>query len=335
MLHIFLLVLLLAVNVSSAFAECGTADIAVLDTGIALSHPDFSGKVVLPKGTSDFGNLDQNPQDDMMAVVEPGGKPVFYGGHGTSVAGIALGLHNSSPAAVAQLSCPVKVMPFKIALSSCSYSQWEQMDCLSAQAALAALDAAIREPNIKVINMSFGIKEPVFAQQLIFRLQDAKARGKFVVISAGNDSEDLDSLLGLINSRLPVKLCRGKSPKCKRKVFQGLALGPALIREYPNLVLVASASRHGMDQYSNFGKQTVHLGTEGENIFSVDVAGISPTREYSGTSQSAPRVSRALALLAAQYPRDNYLNTLNRLKNLLRKDNQAVNTTTIWGGYLQ
>jgi len=70
--------------------------IAIVDTGIDLSHPDLSGKLV---SGYDFVNNDSNPQDDH--------------GHGTHVAGIAAAKTNNGTG-VAGLAWGAQIMPVKV-----------------------------------------------------------------------------------------------------------------------------------------------------------------------------------------------------------------------------
>lgn len=328
-MKLFFTLLVLGLNTSFLLAECRPANIAVVDSGIDLAHPDFQGRLV--EGY-DFGNNDLVPQDDTMAQDKDTRGYYDYSGHGTHVSGIALGLYGNTPKAVAHLSCPVKVMPLKINSTRCSWSQAEFMDCIAgSEAALAAIDYAIRQPNIRVINMSFGLNDATLIQGLIYKLEAAKARGIFAVLAAGNDYVDLDSELDKIASSGKLKICRGR--RCPPRRYNGGALRKVLIRTYPNLILVANASQNFFDSYSNYGKQSVHLAAMGEDIYSTAVGSLSPIQR-SGTSMSAPKVSRALALLTAQYPNDNYLATIRRLKGLLRYDNLDGKNKTVWGGYL-
>ena len=96
-----LIFLALLTNSLEVRAECRPSDIAVVDSGVDLNHPDFQGRLVQGH---DFANGDDKPDDDSQAQFEPGGLYEFAGGHGTHVAGIALGLHGSSPSKVAHLS---------------------------------------------------------------------------------------------------------------------------------------------------------------------------------------------------------------------------------------
>ncbi|RMF33417.1 MAG: peptidase S8 [Chloroflexi bacterium] len=70
--------------------------IAVLDTGVDLTHPDLQGKLV---AGYDFINNDSNPSDDQ--------------GHGTHVAGIAAALSNNSRG-IAGVSWGARIMPVKV-----------------------------------------------------------------------------------------------------------------------------------------------------------------------------------------------------------------------------
>lgn len=70
--------------------------IAIVDTGIDLTHPDLAGKLA---GGIDIVNGDSTPQDD--------------NGHGTHVAGIAAALSNNG-AGVAGVSWGARLMPIKV-----------------------------------------------------------------------------------------------------------------------------------------------------------------------------------------------------------------------------
>jgi thermitase len=70
--------------------------IAVIDTGVDLSHPDLAGKIV---AGYDFANSDPVPQDDY--------------GHGTHVAGIAAAIADNGEG-VAGIAWGAHIMPIKV-----------------------------------------------------------------------------------------------------------------------------------------------------------------------------------------------------------------------------
>jgi thermitase len=130
--------------------------IAVLDTGVDLSHPDLSAKIT---SGFDFVENDTDPQDD--------------NGHGTHVAGIAAATTNNSTG-VAGASWGAQVMPIKILnrYGSGSYSD------------LAAAVIWAADHGADVINMSLGGGSP--SSILEDAVNYAYARGVVQVAAAGN-----------------------------------------------------------------------------------------------------------------------------------------------------
>lgn len=129
----------------------GNADItvAILDSGVSLAHPEFSGRIWTNSSETanssdsdnngytddingwDFANGDNNPSDDH--------------GHGTNVAGITLANGNNNDG-YAGVDWKSQLMPLKILDGNNSgfYSWW-----------IAAIDYAVNN-GAKVINMSVG-----------------------------------------------------------------------------------------------------------------------------------------------------------------------------------
>ncbi len=130
--------------------------IAVLDTGVDLSHPDLSAKIT---SGFDFVENDTDPQDD--------------NGHGTHVAGIAAATTNNS-IGVAGTSWGAQVMPIKIMnrYGNGSYSD------------LAAGVIWAADHGAHIINMSLGGNSP--SPVLEDAVNYAYARGVVQVAAAGN-----------------------------------------------------------------------------------------------------------------------------------------------------
>ncbi|HXF64859.1 MAG TPA: S8 family serine peptidase [Caldilineaceae bacterium] len=130
--------------------------IAVVDSGIALTHPEFAGRLV--QGY-DFVNEDDFPEDET--------------GHGTHVAGIiAAGMDNGQGVAGVCAGC--RLLPVKV-LNSANQGAWSDL----AQGILYAADNGAR-----IINLSLGSPTP--SQTLEAAIRYAQQRGALIIAAAGN-----------------------------------------------------------------------------------------------------------------------------------------------------
>ena len=130
--------------------------IAIIDTGIDLTHPDLAGKIV---AGYDFVNSDFDPQDD--------------NGHGTHVSGIAAAITNNS-LGVAGISWGAKLMPLK-ALNAFGNGTFDDV-------AAAIVWAA--DHGAQVVNLSLGGTNPSTILQSA--VEYANAKGCVVIAAAGN-----------------------------------------------------------------------------------------------------------------------------------------------------
>lgn len=152
--------------------------IAVIDTGVDLSHPDLASKIwnnpreIAGNGVDDdcdgyiddwrgwdFFNQDNNPQDDH--------------GHGTHVSGIAAASSNNS-LGITGIAWGARVMPLKV-LSSGGYGS--ESDVASAMTWAA-------DHGAKVINLSLG--GPVASYVMEAAVNYAYTHGVTVAAAAGN-----------------------------------------------------------------------------------------------------------------------------------------------------
>jgi thermitase len=134
--------------------------IAIVDTGVDLTHPDFSCPGKLTAGW-DFVNNDSDPSDDY--------------GHGTHVAGIAAACTNNSTG-VAGVSWGARIMPVKVLGSSGSGS----VDNVAQGIIYAADNKA------QVINMSLGGYGLENDQTFINAIVYAYSKGCLLVAAGGN-----------------------------------------------------------------------------------------------------------------------------------------------------
>ncbi|MCP4143323.1 MAG: peptidase S8, partial [Chloroflexi bacterium] len=132
--------------------------IAIVDTGVDLTHPDLASKII---AGYDFVNNDAVAQDD--------------NGHGSHVAGIAAAASNNA-AGVAGTSWGARIMPVKVLNASKSGT--------FANAAAGIIWAA--DNGAHIINLSLGGK----SHSAIFQNAIDYAYGKGVVIIAASGNND-------------------------------------------------------------------------------------------------------------------------------------------------
>jgi subtilisin family serine protease len=256
----------------------GRTVVAVIDTGVDLTHPDLArnlwrnadeipgngrdddanGYVDDARGY-DFANNDPTPSDDH--------------GHGTHVAGI-IGAVGNNGVGVSGVAWTTTLMPLKF------------MDAAGngyTSDAVRAIDYAVAN-GAKVINNSWGTdhSDPFLADAI----GRARAAGVVVVSSAGNDGRNVDT-----TPQYPA----------------GYA------RQFDNAVAVAATDSAGrLATYSNFGTQSVMLAAPGSGVLSTTTGGGYGTK--SGTSMATPFVSGAVAVLWDANPAWTYRQVLAKLR---------------------
>lgn len=136
----------------------GSVTIAILDSGVNVSHPEFAGRLA---AGYDFVNSDADPSDDF--------------GHGTMVAGIAAATGNNA-IGVAGIDWQARIMPVKVlGASGAGYSS------VIAKGIVWAADQGAR-----VINMSFGSSYE--SSTLKSAVEYAASKNVVMVAAAGNES---------------------------------------------------------------------------------------------------------------------------------------------------
>jgi thermitase len=136
--------------------------IAVIDSGVDTTHPDFSPARFVAGYDFIGGTVAQT--DDF--------------GHGTHVAGIAAGTGNNATG-IAGMSWNTKIMPLKVL-----DSHGDGWDTDVAAAITYAADRNVAPNNVRVINLSLG--GPATTQLLNDAISYALGRGVLVVAAAGN-----------------------------------------------------------------------------------------------------------------------------------------------------
>ncbi len=238
------------------------AIVAVLDSGIALDHPDLVNNIwqnpsELDDGVDNDGN---GFADDIYGAdwVHGDGMPDDEDGHGTHVAGtIAADADDGNPAV--GVAPGARVMPLKFLDGQGSGNVGD---------AIAAIDYAVAN-GADVINASWG--GPDYSTALEDAIRRAGDAGVIVATAAGNDASDNDSTPTYPSSM-----------------------------SLPNLISVAATDSEGKPaSFSNYGRYSVDLAAPGVDIYST-VGG--SYEAWSGTSMATPFVAGVAALLRSAEP---------------------------------
>jgi len=293
-----------AIDADDAWAEgyLGSSDVtvAILDTGIGYTHPDVYGLVDLERSASFL------PTDDMyVAYYFPGAHPVadlHY--HGTHVAATVA----SNGLAAAGVTSQTTLMGVKV----CSILGGCPGDAIT-KGILHAVDNGA-----DVINMSLGgtfdkKDYPGYVSVINKLFNYANSKGVTVVVSAGNEADDLDH-----NGSEYKTYCDTPSTICVS------ATGPTYADDIywgPWYEIDAPA------YYTNYGRSAINVAAPGGNsggyiwaacsTFSLVIPDCQ-TGAYvvglGGTSMASPHVAGLAAMLVDQYG-----NNPGRIKTALQQ----------------
>jgi subtilisin family serine protease len=158
--------------------------VAILDTGIDLTHPALIGNLWTnakeasgKSGVDDDGNgyVDDVHGYDFIHNTPDPTDDVY---HGTYVAGI-IGASGQNPAGVAGVCWNVSLMPLKVA----------DADGANLNAAVAAIEYAVAN-GAQIINASWAGSD--YSESLKQAIEAAQAKGVLFVASAGNGAQNVD-----------------------------------------------------------------------------------------------------------------------------------------------
>ena len=247
--------------------------VAVLDSGVELTHPALAGKL-LPG--FDFVDFDTDPSE--------GGTSASPGwGHGTHVAGL-----------VALAAPGAKIMPVRVLDPDGFGNAW-----VLAEALLYAVNPdgnPATDDGAHVINMSLGTISPT----KLFYSMSALISCTIVAAAPGEPMLDFSD-----------PGYDGDKQRCANSKGAVIAAasgndGTDRIREYPaaesahgKLSIGASTSVRRLASFSNFGSK-VDVAAPGEGITSTMAGGAYAT--WSGTSMATPLAAGTAALLRSRFP---------------------------------
>jgi subtilisin family serine protease len=294
--------------------------IAILDTGVDLSHPDLSPNLWVNTGETaangidddgngyvddidgyDFLRNDPSPQDNTV-------------GHGSHVAGIAAAAANNSIGGAGV--CPA----CRLMILRAGDDGGFPLD-----ATLEAIVYAV-ENGADIINMSLG--GPIWSKLLRKALASAGDSGVLVVAAAGNSDRDNDQLYYL----------PGGDP---------FAPDYPASHDLPNIISVAASNDldrfayfTGCDlagggaecSFTNWGHTSVDLAAPGVDILSTYLSGGYAT--LNGSSMSAPFVSGVAGLVLSQNPSYTPLQVKNAILNSVDHPQDLAGGFTVTSGRL-
>ena len=269
--------------------------VAVIDTGVQLTHPDLVNRLWTNTGETpsngmdddgngyvddvngfDFGDLDGNPTQTN-ATCDSTGCPA----HGTHVAG-TVGAQMNNGQGVAGVCPDCRIMAIKVTTGTTSN--------FTTTARLIQAYAYVADNGADIVNGSYG--GPIWSEAERAALKAAGTDGVLFAFAAANSALDND-----------VSACRG-----------GLNCAPAYPASYNLGTIVSTAASNDLDRYgyfsnctpipncafSNWGHDSVDVAAPG-----VDIISTRPGSAYftiDGTSMASPHVAGALGLIKSEHP---------------------------------
>lgn len=266
--------------------------VAVIDSGVDLSHADLASRIWVNPGEVPGNGRD----DDNNGYVDDHRGWNFLGnngdvrddnGHGTHVSGV-IAAAGDDGVGVSGVASDVRVMPLKFINSKGDGSVSQ---------AVKAIYYAVQH-GAKIINASWGGGSK--DQALSDAIKHAGDRGVVFVTAAGNDGENNDSVSNY----------------------------PANEKQANVLSVAAIDSAGNLAGFSNYGAGSVHLAAPGAGIRSTVPGGYD---NYSGTSMAAPFVAGTVALLATRHPEFSAAQLVQRVVSSV-KHLPSLSGKTISGG---
>jgi len=273
--------------------------VAVLDTGVELTHPKLAAKLI---AGYDFVDNDADPS-------EVGVKGTHLGfGHGTHVAGL-----------IRLVAPKAKIMPVRVLDPNGVGNIWVLVEGFA-----YALNPD-GDPNTNdgadVINMSLS----TFRHTALFTdvlgdlgCDDDDDDG---ICDDGGDDDDGDddktegaATFKALTHNVVIVAAAGNSASSTPE-YPAAETSPELI------AVAASTQADTLAAFSNFGAW-VHVAAPGENITSTVPGGVYGT--WSGTSMAAPLVAGEAALIRARYPTLDAAGVMARIVNTAKPISGAV-----------
>ena len=261
--------------------------VAVIDTGIDLTHPDLIPNLWVNPGEIPDNGIDDDGNgfiDDVHGFDfgEGDGSPQDVDGHGTAVAG-TIGAAGNNGIGVSGVNWDVQLMGLKIAdrfggLTLAAIIGAHDYATMMIQRSQSGIDIGgelvASNNSYGGYNQAFYADAPTGFDAERDAIERFIAEGATFVAAAGNDTFDNDN--------------------------PDFTSFPSSYN-IPGVISVAATDNNdALAGFSNWGQRTVHLAAPGVNVFTTAVGG--GYTYIDGTSFSSPAVAGAVALLKAHKP---------------------------------
>lgn len=272
--------------------------VAVIDTGIRYTHKDLASQMwvnpgeIPGNGTDDDGDGYVDNVYGINSILDSG-DPFDDDDHGTHVSGTIGATANDENGHVG-VAWKVRLMALKFIRGASQGGFGLTSD------AIQCLDFAVAK-GVKVSNHSWG--GGPFEQTMFDALKRARDQGHLFVAAAGNASNDND-------------------------------LDPFFPCSYDLDSVISVAALDNKDKlasFSNFGRNSVHLGAPGVGIYSSTSGSDTDYQVFNGTSMAAPHVTGVAALCLALFPKASVVELRERLISTTTAINSLKDKTTSGG----
>jgi len=269
--------------------------VAVIDSGIVLDHPDFTGQLV--PGRTFFSTTPNNPNGNANSANPDDPTTAFNqaqsaGFHGTHVAG-TIAARTWDQTGAAGVAPMAQIMPLRVFdPDRPTSSAYDIVNAMLYAAGLPNDSGSLPARRADVINMSLGSNQacPSFYQEVIRQVRQA---GVIVVAAAGNDAHNDRGTPVAVGSpaNCPGAVSVGALNVYRRQTPYSQS-GPGLALAAPGGDYTTSSTGTGVPDlitstlaaFSTSGRRTPSIGT------------------MAGTSMATPHVAGVMALMKYVHP---------------------------------